>query len=153
MFRAATIPPGPAAPSGTVTTVPLEYQETGYRFLFRHVTVECRLAPFPKEPAAASGNIVRGVLKFGDNPSNAIPFLWQGGAKKLFLDLNRNQDLTDDADGVFPARGRVRQNRLPSPGVHEHPPVVSGNVRQRADAGGPALCFDRSGDPGERCRR
>jgi hypothetical protein len=84
-----------------VTTVPLEYQETGYRFLFRNIAVECRLDPFPKEPAAASGHVVRGVLKFGDNPSNAIPFVWQTGAKKLFLDLNRNQDLTDDADGVF----------------------------------------------------
>ena len=91
----------PAAPSGTVITVPLEYQETSYQFLFRNIPVECRQGLFPKEPAPAPGHVVRGVLKFGDNPSNAIPFLWQPGAKKLFLDLNRNQDLTDDADGVF----------------------------------------------------
>jgi hypothetical protein len=94
----------PDAPSGTVTTVPLEYQETSYPFQFRHVTVERRTVPFPKEPSATGSNTVRGLLKFGDNPGNAIPFLWQGDAKKLYLDLNRNQDLTDDVDGVFSAR-------------------------------------------------
>jgi len=91
-------------PSSAVTTVPLEYQETRYQLMFRDVPIERRLAPFLKEPAPAAGPVVRGVLKFGGNPSNAIPFVWQGGAKKLFLDLNRNQDLTDDPAGVFPAK-------------------------------------------------
>ena len=91
-------------PSGPVTTVPLEYQETSFQFLYRNIPVERRLVPFPKEPASAPGPVVRGVLKFGGNPRNAIPFVWQGGAKKLFLDLNRNQDLTDDPAGVFPAQ-------------------------------------------------
>src|ERR1017187_9568407 len=93
----------PSTPAGTVTTVPLEYQETDFQFLFRHVPVERRLAPFPKEPALAQGAVVRGVLKFGGNPSNAIPFVWEGGAKRLHLDLNRNQDLSDDSAGVIPA--------------------------------------------------
>ena len=69
--------------------------------LFRNISIEYRPVPFPKEPALAPGHVVRGVLKFGDNPSNAIPFVWQTGAKKLFLDPNPNQDLTDDANGVF----------------------------------------------------
>ena len=94
----------PGIPAGTVTTVPLEYQETSFQFLFRNVPVERRLVPFPKEPASAPGPVVRGVLKFGGNPSNAVSFIWQGGAKKLSLDLNRNQDLTDDPAGVFPAQ-------------------------------------------------
>jgi hypothetical protein len=94
----------PGTPSGTVTTVPLEYQELSYQFLYRNVPVERRLVPFPKEPALAPGPVMRGVLKFGANPRNAIPFVWQGGAKKLFLDLNRNQDLTDDPAGVIPAK-------------------------------------------------
>jgi hypothetical protein len=90
-------------PSGIVTTVPLEYQETSFQFLFRHVPVERRLVLFPKEPALAHGAVVRGVLKFGGSLSNAIPFVWEGGAKRLRLDLNRNQDLTDDPAGVIPA--------------------------------------------------
>ena len=94
----------PGAPSGTVTTVPLEYQETSYQFLFRNIPIERRTDSFPKEPAPVPGHVVRGVLKFGDNPSNAIPFVWQPGAKKLYLDLNRNQDLTGDPAGAFSAR-------------------------------------------------
>jgi hypothetical protein len=107
----------PGAASGAVTTVPLEYRETNYRsflydLLFRDVPVKVRSSPFPKEPGLASGKVVRGILKFGDNPSNAVPFLWQPGAQKLFLDLNRNQDLTDDADGVF--SGRLTGPRIPT---------------------------------------
>jgi len=93
----------PGNPSEIVTTVSLEYQEASFQFLFRNVPVERRLAPFPQEPALAHGAVVRGVLKFGSNPSNAIPFVWEGGAKRLHLDLNRNQDLTDDPAGVIPA--------------------------------------------------
>ncbi len=94
----------PGTPSGAVTTVPLEYQETRHQLMFRDVPIERRLVRFAQEPAPAAGPVVRGVLKFGGSPSNAIPFVWQGGAKKLFLDLNRNQDLTDDPAGVFPAQ-------------------------------------------------
>jgi hypothetical protein len=94
----------PGAPGGDVTTAQLEYQETSFQFLFRNVPVERRLVRFPKEPALAPGPVVRGVLKFGGNPSNAVPFVWHSGAKKLFLDLNRDQDLTDDPTGVFPAQ-------------------------------------------------
>jgi hypothetical protein len=95
----------PGSAADAITTVPLEYQETGFECLFREVHAECRSVPFPKEPASVHGPLVRGLLKFGANPSNAIPFLWQGGAMKLYLDLNRNQDLTDDPTGVIPARG------------------------------------------------
>jgi hypothetical protein len=93
----------PVAPAGNVTMVPLEYHETSFQFLFRNVPVERRLVHFSKEPALAPGPAVRGLLKFGGNPSNAIPFIWEGGAKKLHLDLNRNQDLADDPAGVIPA--------------------------------------------------
>ncbi|MGA2542538.1 MAG: hypothetical protein ABSG78_13375 [Verrucomicrobiota bacterium] len=90
--------------SSNTTTVPLEYQETSNAFLFRNVPIERRTVPFPKEPAPVSGRVVRGVLKFGDNPGNGIPFLWQSGAKKLFLGLNHKQDLRDDSAGMFSAR-------------------------------------------------
>ena len=60
-------------------------------------------AAFKKEPAAASGKSMRGVLNFFGDASNAIPYLWQEDAGKLYLDLNRNRDLTDDPDGVFVA--------------------------------------------------
>jgi hypothetical protein len=94
----------PSSPAGNVTTVLLEYRETPYQFLYRELSVKHLAVPFPKEPALASGPVVRGVLRFGLNRSNAIPFLWQSGTAKLFLDLNRNQDLTDDPAGAPSAR-------------------------------------------------
>ena len=107
----------PGTQSRNATTVLLEYHETPYRsflydLMFRDVPVEVRSRPFPKEPAPASGHVVRGVLKFGGGPSNAVAFLWQALEKKLFLDLNRNQDLSDDAAGMF--WGSVTGPRIPT---------------------------------------
>jgi hypothetical protein len=82
----------------------LEYQETDQGVINRGVSLTMQTSPFKKEPAGVSGRIVRGVLNFGDEASQAIPFLWQRDAGKLYLDLNRNRDLTDDPSGVFVAR-------------------------------------------------
>lgn len=90
-------PPQPA------TAVLLEYQETAYGINNWAVAITPQSAPFKREPAAVSGKILRGVLNFFGGSSNALPFLWQRGAGKLFLDLNRNQDLTDDPAGAFSA--------------------------------------------------
>jgi hypothetical protein len=106
----------PSGQSANATTVPLEYREIEnrsfvYDLLFRDVHVQLRSSPFPKEPAPVPGKVVRGLLKFGNNPSNAVPFLWQPGEKKLFLDVNRKQDLTAEAAGVF--SGSLTGPRLP----------------------------------------
>jgi len=94
----------PAHATAPITaTARLEYQETRYRVINWSAAILVQSAPFPKEPASVSGKIVRGLLKFGDEASNSIPFIWQRDAGKLFLDLNRNQDLTDDAAGMFSA--------------------------------------------------
>ncbi|MGD0743865.1 MAG: hypothetical protein ABSA45_01810 [Verrucomicrobiota bacterium] len=100
ILRAADVVPSSSTISNT-TTVLLEYQETDHAIIDWGVSIALQSAPFNKEPAAASGKIVRGILNFGGGSSNAIPFLWQRGAGKLFLDLNRNRDLTDDPAGVF----------------------------------------------------
>ena len=102
-LRAAdSVPASP--PSSNAITASLEYQEANYGVFNRRVSLTVQTIPFKKEPAAVSGKIVRGVLNFGDDASQAIPFLWQRDAQKLYLDLNRNQDLTGDPSGVFVAR-------------------------------------------------
>jgi hypothetical protein len=103
-FLGAETTARPGASSAVVITVPLEYRETARQVMFRDVPIECRSVPFPREPKPEGGAVTRGLLKFAGNLSNAVPFIWQGGAKKLFLDLNRNQDLTDDPGGEFPAQ-------------------------------------------------
>jgi hypothetical protein len=94
------------SPPPSATEAWLEYQETAYSVFNWSVSITPQSAPFKKEPAAVSGKVVRGILNFGGNPGNSIPFLWQRDARKLFLDLNRNQDLTDDPAGVFSTRAR-----------------------------------------------
>jgi hypothetical protein len=96
-FTAANSPPS------NPVTASLAYQETDYNVISWSLSLKTQTIPFPREPAAVSGKTVRGLLNLGDNASNAIPFLWQRDAKKLFLDLNRNRDLTDDSAGVFSA--------------------------------------------------
>ncbi|MGO8698540.1 MAG: hypothetical protein ACLQVY_12565 [Limisphaerales bacterium] len=90
------------------TTVALEYTEMDYTPAFWGVPITERATPFKKEPPAASGKTIRGVLNFGGEASNSIPFLWQRDAGKLFLDLNRNEDLTDDPQGALSATGPLR---------------------------------------------
>ena len=94
--------------SSNATTVSLEYQETAYSVFNWSVSVSPQTVPFKNEPAAA-GKVVRGVLNFGGDASNSIPFVWQRDARKLFLDLNRNQDLTAAA-GTFSSRAETPLN-------------------------------------------
>lgn len=103
VLRAADSVPS-SSPSSNAILASLEYQETGQALISWGVALTTQTVPFKKEPAAASGKIVRGVLNFSGDSSNAIPFLWQRDAGKLCLDLNRNRDLTDDPSGVFLTR-------------------------------------------------
>jgi hypothetical protein len=106
-----------ASPENTVTAL-LEYQETSHGVANVSAFVAMQSAPFKKEPTPASGKVIRGHLNFGDNSSNAIPFLWQRDAGKLFLDLNHNRDLTDDPAGEFSAPLRRPLNDQNFTNVH-----------------------------------
>jgi hypothetical protein len=103
LVRAADSVPSRSPPTNAIT-VRLEYQEAASAVNYWGVSVRAQTNPFPKEPAAVPGKTFRGVLNFGGNSSNSIPFVWQRDARKLFLDLNRDRDLTNDAAGVFSAR-------------------------------------------------
>ena len=89
------------AASSNAVPASLEYKETDQSIITWSAGMAMQTTPFKKEPAAATGKSLRGVLNFFGDASNAIPFLWQEDAGKLYLDLNRNQDMTDDPDGVF----------------------------------------------------
>ncbi len=102
-LRAAGLVPS-SSPSANTALASLEYQETDHSIINWGVPLTTQTTPFKKEPAAAAGKIIRGVLNFGGGSSNAVPFVWQRDAGKLYLDLNRDQDLTDDPAGAFSAR-------------------------------------------------
>lgn len=94
----------PGSSTALGDTVTLGYQETSQPVISWSLSVTTQTTPFKHEPSLPDAGLVRGVLNFGAGTSNAIPFLWQRHAGKLFLDLNRNQDLTDDPAGILSAR-------------------------------------------------
>jgi hypothetical protein len=57
--------------------------------------------PFRREPETSSHHVFRSVLHFGQDTNNPIALIWDQPRQKLYLDLNRNLDLTDDPGGVF----------------------------------------------------
>jgi hypothetical protein len=52
--------------------------------------------PFRKAPALGKQPVFRQWLKFGQDTNNALGLIWDRSEGKLYLDLNRNLDLTDD---------------------------------------------------------
>ena len=130
-LRAADFPPSNSTTSNTVTAS-LEYQETAFSVFNWGVSVTTQTVPFKKEPAAA-GKVVRGVLNFGGDASNSIPFVWQRDAGKLFLDLNHNQDLTDDAAGTFSSRAETPLNYQSFTNVRLPLTTTQGRCRMLAD--------------------
>jgi hypothetical protein len=108
ILRAADFVPSGSPPSNAITAS-LEYQETDHSVFNWSVSVTPQSAPFKKEPVSQSGSkVMRGVLNFGGGSSNAIAFVWQRSAGKLYLDLNHNRDLTDDPAGAFSSRAAER---------------------------------------------
>ena len=61
---------------------------------------------FEKEPDFSKRNIVRGLIPLGSDKKNYVGFAWDRATKKLYIDLNRNKDLTDDPNGIFENKGR-----------------------------------------------
>ena len=89
------------SPSPSATSAALEYQETDYSVNTWSVALGSQTKPFKKEPAGLSGKIIRGTLNFGAGSSNSVPFLWARDARKLYLDLNGDGDLFQDASKMF----------------------------------------------------
>lgn len=63
-------------------------------------------APFLKEPETSPHYVFRSRLPFGKDTNDAIALIWDQPKHKLYLDLNRNLDLTDDPTGTFSSTGK-----------------------------------------------
>ncbi len=100
-------PAEPAATSPAFThTADLQYQETDEVLVSYSVGTKLRANPFLKEPALPGQNVFRGSLLSEPRPDQATAFIWDKGQGRLYLDLNRNGDLTDDPKGAFASPSR-----------------------------------------------
>lgn len=86
----------------------LLYMEKGF-YLRLHVPLERSEVTFKKEPDFGDHQIVRGALPTARGEEEFLCFAWDVSERKLYLDLNRNLDLTDDPSGVFQGQGKKYQ--------------------------------------------
>jgi hypothetical protein len=97
-----------AASAGSLAppqAVLLNYRETGFSFLSSGLSFTPQTAAFRKEPDLGRRTVHRGRIEFGAKLP-ALAMVWDLTQGKLYLDLNRNNDLTDDPAGVYSARFR-----------------------------------------------
>ena len=99
--------------------------ERGGADLPRRSASKLQPAPFPKEPALPGQNVFRGSLLWGPRAEQAMSFIWDKGRGRLFLDLNRNRDLTDDPKGIFDSASRDGNQTFDN--VHLVLPTATGN--------------------------
>jgi hypothetical protein len=90
---------------GEAVSAHLDYREVSYSFVTWSLQVTVRSSAFTKEPTLSQSKVIRGLLQLGGGGSNEMAFVWDRAAGKLYLDLNRNLDLTDDPAGVFSSLG------------------------------------------------
>jgi hypothetical protein len=105
--------------------VDLNYQETEEVLASGSVAVRLQSAPFQKEPALPGQSVFRGSLLWGTQPRQATAFIWDKGRGRLYLDLNRNRDLTDDPKGIFASASR--KDRQTFTNIHVVLPIGAGD--------------------------
>jgi len=120
---AAEDEPTPTSQAAPAQTVSLEFTDVPYAFFHWSLPVSERSTPFEKEPEMKSGSVFRGTLQCGRNKTNRLAFAWDQGTGNLYVDLNRNLDLTDDPLGAFASADR-RNNAYPT-FTNVHLPVAT----------------------------
>src|ERR1035437_5852130 len=82
--------------------VVLHQQVVPYDLETAYWTLDTTNTPFLKEPELSKQTVFRGWLRFGNKETNnAIALVWDQPKSKLYLDQNRNLDMTDDPAGIF----------------------------------------------------
>jgi hypothetical protein len=100
----AAQPAGSTAPSSALPRqVELKLEAVPSALEYSSFNLNVANAPFAREPALSPQGVFRRMLPLGRDTNNALGLVWDRTRGKLYLDLNRNRDLTDDPAGVFTA--------------------------------------------------
>jgi hypothetical protein len=119
--------------SGPAVTAYLDYQEVSFSFANWGAAAGSKAPVFKKEPALSGSKVVRGTLQFGANPSEEMGFAWDRSAGKLYLDLNRNLDLTDDPVSEYPRQRGSGDNYQCFANIHLPFKTPAGSRQMLAD--------------------
>jgi hypothetical protein len=94
------------SPSPVSITIPLEYREAQDELLTLPLSISTQSDPFPNEPAVSPRSVRRGTFRVGS--MGELRFIWDQRQGQLYLDLNRNADLSDDTEGRFSCANGAR---------------------------------------------
>jgi hypothetical protein len=120
-----------AAPDAATYSVALNYQETDEVLASRQFDLKVQKTPFSKEPPLGKKDIFRGLLLCGERPDQAVAFIWDKPKGRLYLDLNRNRDLTDDPQGAFVSQ--TNRNSQSFTNIHWPLPAGAGKTTVRLE--------------------
>jgi len=122
-------------------TLFLDYAESAESVRGLSLDITPRAEPFAREPDWSGRHVCRGVITSafrGVRPQNAppspainLPFAWDYAQGKIYLDLNRNGNLTDDAvfstrpeSGAYSYQSFTNLHLALNPTAQSHPVAV-----------------------------
>ncbi len=114
----------PADASAAAYSTDLTYQETDEVLTTCQFDVKLQKSAFAKEPPLGRKEVFRGLLLCGERPDQATAFIWDKPNGRLYLDLNRNRDLTDDPQGMFESHSK--ETTQPFTNIHMALPAGTG---------------------------
>jgi|GEM_PF-2460478 len=94
----------------------LTWQDSGFGENLR--SDQDRNEPFAKEPESSGGRVYRGHVWLGEEGPSG--FIWLKQDKKLYVDLNRDGDLTNDPNGMLDENTREGYSNS----EHEFEPIT-----------------------------
>jgi len=98
------------AAAGDEHTFELKWQQHGESYRLSEPLD--RNAAFDKEPEFSQNGIFRGALSYlgQTNGNTEVGFIWDKSKGRLYVDLNRDGDLTNDSNGVLENEGNQRED-------------------------------------------
>jgi hypothetical protein len=93
--------------------------------------IKVQTAAFKKEPPLGRKDVFRGLLLGGERPDQAMAYIWDKLNGRLYLDLNRNRDLTDDPKGIFASDPKDDSQTFTN--IHWALPAAAGNRTVRVE--------------------
>ena len=97
-FASTQSSPSPGAQESTVV---LSYKEVVFTPLEIEFEISSESVQFTKMPEKSLLEPVTGLFPVGSDEEEYIPFAWFKLQQRLYFDLNRNYDLSDDPGGMF----------------------------------------------------
>jgi len=95
----SSVPTGPSTPR--THTVYLNPKELDDSLMSQGLSLDRRAVSFAKEPELGKRKVWRGVIPSAGNTNQELAFFWDPGQDTLYVDCNRNRDLTNDPAGVW----------------------------------------------------